>query len=75
MSHIFMYILAIWMKPVENFYGGWPASGEIDLMEARGNRNLRTAKGVSMGIDRISSTLHYGPNASYNIWRPTHWEM
>ena len=24
---------AIWMMPTESFYGGWPASGEIDIME------------------------------------------
>ncbi|NJO89780.1 MAG: glycoside hydrolase family 16 protein [Chloroflexia bacterium] len=24
---------AIWMLPTDNLYGGWPASGEIDIME------------------------------------------
>ncbi|MGE5457611.1 MAG: family 16 glycosylhydrolase [Methanococcaceae archaeon] len=24
---------ALWMLPVENFYGGWPNSGELDIME------------------------------------------
>ena len=28
---------AIWMMPVNDVYGAWPASGEIDIMEARGN--------------------------------------
>lgn len=28
---------AIWMLPVNDVYGAWPASGEIDIMEARGN--------------------------------------
>ena len=28
---------AIWMLPVNNTYGPWPLSGEIDLMESRGN--------------------------------------
>ena len=28
---------AIWMLPVNNTYGPWPMSGEIDLMESRGN--------------------------------------
>ncbi|XP_071446297.1 beta-1,3-glucan-binding protein-like [Hetaerina americana] len=65
---------AIWMKPVENFYGGWPASGEIDLVEVRSNRKLTTAGGVSQGIDKMGSTLHFGPNSSYNVWRLTHWE-
>ncbi|XP_046390487.1 beta-1,3-glucan-binding protein-like [Ischnura elegans] len=65
---------AIWMKPVENFYGGWPASGEIDIVEVRSNRKLTTASGVSQGIDRMGTTLHFGPNSSYNVWRLTHWE-
>jgi beta-glucanase (GH16 family) len=28
---------AIWMLPVSNVYGEWPASGEIDIVESRGN--------------------------------------
>ena len=28
---------AIWLMPRYNAYGQWPASGEIDLMESRGN--------------------------------------
>ena len=28
---------AIWMLPKRNEYGPWPASGEIDIMESRGN--------------------------------------
>jgi len=28
---------AIWMLPVNSTYGVWPASGEIDLMESKGN--------------------------------------
>lgn len=28
---------AIWMLPVNDTYGPWPLSGEIDIMESRGN--------------------------------------
>ena len=28
---------ALWMLPTDNFYGPWPESGEIDIMESRGN--------------------------------------
>ena len=28
---------SIWMLPVTETYGPWPASGEIDIMQARGN--------------------------------------
>jgi len=48
---------AIWMLPVNSTYGVWPASGEIDLMESKGN-NASYAAG---GFDRVSSTLHWGP--------------
>ena len=34
---------AIWMSPNDRVYGRWPASGEIDLMEVRGDRP-RTAR-------------------------------
>lgn len=40
---------AIWLLPQELKYGGWPASGEIDLMEARGQEP-----------DKVVGTLHYG---------------
>lgn len=28
---------ALWMLPVDYVYGPWPMSGEIDIMESRGN--------------------------------------
>ncbi|MFM7205075.1 MAG: family 16 glycosylhydrolase [Planctomycetaceae bacterium] len=40
---------AIWMLPETNGYGGWAASGEIDIMEARGQQP-----------DRVVQTIHYG---------------
>eukprot|EP00911_Craspedida_sp_UC1_P001157 UC1_evm1s870 len=40
---------AIWMMPNDDAYGTWAASGEIDIMEAQGER-----------ADRVSSALHYG---------------
>ena len=47
---------AIWMLPTSNQYGGWPASGEIDIMESRGNPASYTAGGVNA----FGSTLHFG---------------
>jgi beta-glucanase (GH16 family) len=32
---------AIWMLPTENRYGGWPRSGEIDIMELLGHEPKR----------------------------------
>jgi beta-glucanase (GH16 family) len=55
---------AIWMMPVNETYGPWPASGEIDLMESRGN----DASHPQGGNDIISSALHWGPDPANNAW-------
>lgn len=55
---------AIWMLPVNNTYGPWPASGEIDIAESRGNNYT-----YPMGGDNIvSSTLHWGPDSTDDAW-------
>lgn len=43
---------AFWLLPQENAYGGWAASGEIDIMEAV---NLGGSGG-----NAVHGTLHYG---------------
>lgn len=48
---------AIWMLPENNTYGLWPASGEIDIMEARGNGPTYPAQGSNF----VRSSLNYGP--------------
>jgi beta-glucanase (GH16 family) len=55
---------AIWMLPVNDTYGSWPRSGEIDVMESRGNNHTYPLGGDS----RISSTLHFGPNTENDAW-------
>ncbi|CAD0025684.1 unnamed protein product [Aureobasidium pullulans] len=55
---------AIWMLPKDNVYGAWPRSGEIDIMESRGN-NHTYAQG---GNNVMSSTLHWGPNSANDGW-------
>lgn len=40
---------ALWMLPQEQKHGGWAASGEIDVVEARGQEP-----------DKVLGTLHYG---------------
>lgn len=57
---------AIWLLPEESRYGQWPRSGEIDLMEARGNRQLYDTNGVNIGSEQTASTLHFGPAEGYN---------
>lgn len=48
---------AFWMLPEEDRYGGWAASGEIDIMESWGSQP-----------DKVAGTIHYGetwPNNKY----------
>ncbi|PCH37093.1 glycoside hydrolase family 16 protein [Wolfiporia cocos MD-104 SS10] len=47
---------AIWMLPVNNTYGPWPLSGEIDILEARGNPPSYGAQGT----DFVRAALNYG---------------
>jgi len=55
---------AIWMLPRSNRYGGWPRSGEIDIMESRGNSG-------NYGVGSVSSTLHWGPDGGQNRYSMT----
>ncbi|MBB3763594.1 glycoside hydrolase family 16 protein [Sphingomicrobium lutaoense] len=50
---------AIWMLPEDGNYGGWAASGEIDILEAV-NLGVACAQCPSGREDRILGTLHYG---------------
>ena len=59
---------AIWMLPVDNQYGIWPASGEIDIMESRGN----PPSYAGGGYDAYGSTLHWGLDFSQNMFPLTH---
>lgn len=55
---------AIWLMPKYNAYGDWPASGEIDLLEARGNDELYSGDDKErdhVGNKMISQSLHWGP--------------
>jgi beta-glucanase (GH16 family) len=44
------------MMPEDSVYGVWPKSGEIDIVESRGN----SPKNYSGGRDTASSALHWG---------------
>lgn len=64
---------AIWMLPTDWTYGGWPASGEIDIMEHVGyelgkvhgtihteafNHSIGTQLGASVDVLNVNSVFH-----------------
>jgi hypothetical protein len=59
---------AIWMMPENSVYGIWPASGEIDIAESRGNNGDDYA--AVGGRDSLISAMHWGPVAAVDaFWR------
>ncbi len=48
---------ALWLLPQGDPYGGWAASGEIDVMEARGSHP-----------GDVQGTIHYGGSRPRNVW-------
>ncbi len=48
---------AFWMLPTDEVYGGWPKSGEIDILESV---NLNTVDADGNVEANIHGTLHYG---------------
>lgn len=59
---------AIWLLPEHQAYGTWPASGEIDLMESRGNSESYSTGGLNC----FGSTLHWGPFWPLDPYDKTH---
>jgi len=53
---------ALWMLPLNNTYGPWPLSGEIDIMEARGNDISYTQQGRNY----VRGSLNWGPLSFLN---------
>lgn len=45
------------MMPKLSVFGGWPTSGEIDIMESRANRNLFDEDDLNIGAEHTGSTL------------------
>lgn len=66
-------IEAIWMLPTDESYGTWPRSGEIDIVEARGNADLTCTGEGKIGNTRMYSTLHWGPDGGSNQFQKTSW--
>ncbi|KAF8876123.1 ectomycorrhiza-upregulated GH16 glucan endo-1,3-beta-glucosidase precursor [Gymnopilus junonius] len=53
---------AIWMLPRDSVYGAWPLSGEIDIVESRGNGLRYTAHGSNY----VQGSLNWGPAPQLN---------
>lgn len=49
---------AIWMMSTDEKYGSWPMSGEIDIMETKGQYP-----------DTLYGTAHFGPAPPHNRWK------
>ena len=56
---------AIWLLPEHAKYGPWPVSGEIDLVESRGN-DVSYAPG---GRNKFGTTLHLGHRWSNDAYQ------
>jgi beta-glucanase (GH16 family) len=57
---------AVWMMPANNYYGGWPLSGEIDILEGVNlGATCETCEGA-VGENRMISALHFGDYAPKN---------
>lgn len=55
------------MLPTDSAYGQWPASGEIDLMESRGNNYTYTTGGNNI----VHQTTHWGPDSTLDQYKIT----
>lgn len=53
------------LMPQNNVYGEWPRSGEIDIMESRGN----DAETYPIGNNIVTSALHWGTTYLNDAWR------
>ena len=56
---------ALWMMPQSSVYGGWAASGEIDVMETIGSNPTNVFGTLHFGGPYPANTQSYGP--SYNF--------
>lgn len=59
---------AFWMLPIDEAYGGWPLSGEIDIMEAVNLGAICEDCGDSPSEYRTSAALHFGKAWPENVF-------
>ena len=56
---------AIWMLPEDSAYGGWAASGEIDIMENRGSKPREILGTLHHGGSYPANTYTQGPTFTF----------
>ena len=61
------------LLPLENKYGDWPRSGEIDLVQAAGNEDLKCGSALK-GHQEVRSALHFGPDRENDFYDKTFME-
>ncbi|PWN49148.1 concanavalin A-like lectin/glucanase [Violaceomyces palustris] len=59
---------AVWMMPSDSVYGVWPKSGEIDIVESKGNLATKRSQGFN---NQMRSTLHWGPSYDQDGYHKT----
>lgn len=59
------------MLPAVERYGEWPRSGEIRLLDGRGNVDL-WQWGKHIGTEQMRSTLQFGTNGLNSAWMGSH---
>ena len=58
--------------PQNDTYGQWPRSGEMDIMESKGNLDY-LCYGDYEGHQKMGNTMHWGPSPSENGFQLTNW--
>lgn len=61
------------MLPTNYTYGNWLRSGELDIVESRGNANF-TCDGAPSGRQVAGTAVHWGPNPEKNQYASLDWK-
>jgi beta-glucanase (GH16 family) len=59
------YWPALWMMPQDKVYGGWAASGEIDVMENKGSNPTNVLGTIHFGGMYPNQAQSYGPSFNF----------
>ncbi|KAK6982677.1 beta-1 3-glucan-binding protein [Biomphalaria glabrata] len=65
---------AIWMVPKDSVYGGWPMSGEIDIMESKGNSGANFSERITSHLIWGTSWQHQNLRYYQGIRHGTNWQ-